>query len=672
MTREGFPHSARPRGAGKRTFAMVVSGVCVLGVCLIARYYWGAGHARAESPLTPAQSEPAVSSASATLKPTDPSQAPAAATASPTAADAMPAAAADTPSRAADKPVPHIVAYVNGHHIDREELAREALRHHGKEVLENMVNRQLIVAECQNRGITIAAAEVDAEIGRMAKQFRLPVDQWLKLLKQEKNFTPEQYATDVVWPTLALRALAGKQLSVSQEELLRAFEAAYGPAVQVRLIALSDAKSAEEVRAQAAAHPEKFGDLAKQRSEDSASASLKGMVQPIRQHGTLPAIEEAAFALSDGQVSQVVNAGGQYVIIKREGLIPARNVKLEQVSADLEHNIRERKLRKVASEIFAQLQSHAFIQNILNDPVKSRQMPGVAAVVNGAQISIRSVAEQCVERHGMEVLDGMIHRRLIELACKQQNITVSEAEIDAEIAHVAAMSVKSLPDGKPDTKAFLDLVTKQQHLSVEVYRQDAVWPTVALKKLVGSKVEVTEEDLQKGYEANYGAKAQCLAIVLNNLRRAQQVWDMARRNPTPEYFGQLAAQYSIEASSRALGGKVPPICKFAGQPLLEDEAFKLKPGELSGVIQVDDKYVILLCQSFTKRAEVELSTVRDLIADDLREKKQQVAMMQYMMELQDHATIDNYLTGKNTSPLANARHDAAVGSSMLRQVPGVR
>ena len=43
----------------------------------------------------------------------------------------------------------------------------------------------------------------------MAKSFSLPVDQWLKLLKQEREVQPEQYANDIIWPTLALRKLAG-------------------------------------------------------------------------------------------------------------------------------------------------------------------------------------------------------------------------------------------------------------------------------------------------------------------------------------------------------------------------------------------------------------------------------------------------------------------------------
>ena len=47
---------------------------------------------------------------------------------------------------AADSSAPAIVATVNTQRITREDLARECLRHYGKEVLESMVNKHLIVA----------------------------------------------------------------------------------------------------------------------------------------------------------------------------------------------------------------------------------------------------------------------------------------------------------------------------------------------------------------------------------------------------------------------------------------------------------------------------------------------------------------------------------------------
>ncbi|MGW8258000.1 MAG: hypothetical protein ACWGMZ_10980, partial [Thermoguttaceae bacterium] len=89
-------------------------------------------------------------------------------------------------------PPPEIVAKVNGQKISRDELGRECLVHYGKEVLEEMVNRLLIEAECSRRQISVSGREIDAEIERLSSHFGLPVDQWLKLLKQERDISPDQ------------------------------------------------------------------------------------------------------------------------------------------------------------------------------------------------------------------------------------------------------------------------------------------------------------------------------------------------------------------------------------------------------------------------------------------------------------------------------------------------
>ena len=97
--------------------------------------------------------------------------------------------------------------------------------------------------------------DVNAEIERMAKRFNIPVDQWLKLLEEERNVSPEQYANDIIWPMLALRRIAGERLSVSRQELRKEYETQYGDMVRVRLIAASSAEKAKKLRAQAAAIP---------------------------------------------------------------------------------------------------------------------------------------------------------------------------------------------------------------------------------------------------------------------------------------------------------------------------------------------------------------------------------------------------------------------------------
>lgn len=543
-----------------------------------------------------------------------------------------------------------VVARVNGEDISRNELAKECLRHYGEDVLERMTKKYLIIQECKKRQIEVSQEEVNAEINRMATRFSLPVDQWLTMLKQERGISPVQYSNDIIWPTLALKKLAGSQLQITEDEVRKEYEKYYGPAVKARMIACGNLEKAKRVLAVAKANPDQFGNLAKDESEDVNSASAKGLVNPIRRHLGFKEIEDAAFALKEGQISEVIAVAGQYVILKCEGHLPARSIKLEDARPQLEEAIRETKLGIVANGLFDELRKNAEVVNVLNDPVKSKQMPGVAALINGSKVSLEELAEMCIERHGEEVLAGTIQRRLLEQECKRRQVTVSEEEINAEIARAAAEMIEPKPDGSPNIEKWIDLITRQQGVSREVYRRDAVWPSVALKKLAGDKVEVTEEDMQRGFEANYGERVRCLAIVLDNHRRAQEVWQLARANATPEHFGELAEQYSVEAGSRALRGEVPPIQRHGGQPLLEKEAFALAPGELSSIIQIDQRFVILLCEGRTKPEPVKFEEVKDYIHADIFEKKLNLAMADYFQQLRAQATIDNYIAGTTQAP----------------------
>jgi parvulin-like peptidyl-prolyl isomerase len=163
-------------------------------------------------------------------------------------------------------------------------------------------------------------------------------------------------------------------------------------------------------------------------------------------------------------------------------------------------------------------------------------------------------------------------------------------------------------------------------------------------------VTVDEADIRKGYEANYGERVRCRAIVLSSMRRAQEVWDKARRNPSPEYFGDLAEEYSIEPTSKALRGEVPPLGRHGGQPQLEDVAFQLQDGQLSGVIQMGDKFVILRCEGRTERVAIDEGDVREILHRDIYEKKLRMAMSEKFEEINSTARVDNYLAGSSHSP----------------------
>ncbi len=582
-------------------------------------------------------------------------------------------AAKPTPPSTANTPTnpngPVIVATVNGQTISRDELAKLCLLRSGQDVLDSVINKYLIMQACKAQQITISQKDVDDEIGRIATKFNLTTAMYLKLIEDQRDIIPEQYAADVVWPMLALRSLARDKATVSQSDIDKAYQAEFGTKIQVRMLAVSDEKKARDLWQQAKAKPDSFKTIAKQHSEDPASASVEGLLPPIRRLGVDDPIEKVAFTLQPNQISDVFSVANMFITLQCVRHIGA-NLPSPQQIAEIQKGIRQEledvKLRELAETIFATLREQSSVVKILGNPELERQYPGVAAMINREPIPLATLEAECIKRFGPKVLDGAIHRRLLEGALESIGAKVEQADIDQEIARAAVYYGMVHNDGRPNIEAWFKEVLKEDGSSIELYVSDVVWPTVALKKMIAGKVTVTEQDLQKGFESNYGPRAEVLAIVCSNQRTAQEVWQMARDNPTEQFFGELASQYSVEPSSRSNFGKIPPLRRHSGQPILEEAAFKMQPGELSGIIEAGGQYVVLRSQGKTTSVVAELSAVRTELTKDILEKKQRLAMEKHLESLLSAAQIDNFLVPK--SQLGTAATQASL--KVMREQTG--
>lgn len=546
-------------------------------------------------------------------------------------------------------PTLKIVAQVNNQRVTRQELAEECMKRYGKEVMEMLVNKHLILQECDRLKIQVTDAEVQEEITKIAKRFSLPRDQWLKMLREERDITLEQYSREIIWPALALRRLAAHQLTVTPQEVQQAYDTEFGPAVQARMILVDNLQLAQQLHAQLQADATQFARLAIAHSKDLSTASAGGLMQPIRRHVGYAKVEEHAFALQAGQVSPVFELGKEFVILKCEQRIEARKVAFESVEPALTEGIRDRKLRNASHEVFAELQKRSTVEGVWNNPQLQQQYPGVAVIVNTKQIPMTEFAEECISRRGKEVLEGVISSRVLKQEVAKRQIVVTQADIDQELG-TTALSFLPEKDGLPDINGWLQKVSTEQDISVEYYIDEVIWPNVALKKMCFANVDITPDDLQKGFEANFGERVECRAIVFDNQRRAREVWEIARRTPTLENFEALAEQHSVDPASKAMRGVIPPIHRHCGQPLIEKEAFRLAAGELSSVLQVEGRFVVLFCKGRTQPVEANFAVVKDELYKDIFEKKLRVMMADQFTQLKESALIDNFLAGTTQRP----------------------
>lgn len=539
-----------------------------------------------------------------------------------------------------------VVAVVNADPITRNMLSEATVQRFGDEILENIVNRYLILQECNERGIEVTKQEVSGEIRRLAGKFGLSMESYLNLLEENRQITASQYSREIIWPMLSLRKLVADQVEVTDEEFTRAYLSQFGEAVKCRLIMVEDRAKATELHQQAISKPELFNQLAKEFSEDEASASVGGLIPPIRRYSGDSRLEDAAFALSNGAVSQVLQLGDQWIFLQAVRRIPASTPSpqsLPAIKEQINDRIRDEKVRAAAGDLFARLQQKAQVVKVLGDEQNEKQYPGVAAIINGQQVLVSQVGGEAIKRYGQDVLEGEINRKLLVQALRAEKKRVSQADLDQEIAEAAIGFGYVETDGSPNLSAWYESIASDAKTTPELYIEDVVWPSAALRKLVEEEVEVTQLDLDNGFESAYGPKVEVLAIVLSDQRTAQKVWEMARDNPTDVFFGGLAEQYSVEPVSSSNQGKVPPIRKHGGQPAVEREAFSLQPGELSGIIATGGKYLVLRCQGYTEPVVSDKTVVQAELLRDLSDRKTKRAMTAKFEVLVNDAEIDNLL-----------------------------
>jgi len=662
MTGKDARNSSSKHSPWKTRISLIIGVIAVIAICAIARFFAGTGAASAQSPAQN-RTQQTVAANTQANRPTAP------ASVSRPARPRTPAAptrTATTNGRAAATSQLKVVAHVNNQQITREQLASACLKRYGDEVIDSIINKHIVWQACQQNGINITEADVDAEIARMSGKFGLTPDRWMQMLQDERDITPQEYRSEIIWLTLALKRLAADQIEVTDQEVKNAVEAEYGSKIKARIIAVETAQQAEQVRALAVAKPETFGALAKEHSVDPSS-SVQGVIPPIRKHigdSAYASFEQMAFSLQEGQISPIVPLGDKFVIIKCEKILQPNylsNTVRQKAQVQIRHTLEEQKLRSSAAKTFSRLQENSKIVNVYNNAQLRQQMPGVAATINGQQVTVAALADECLKRYGKSVLDSEINRVMLLQALQRKQRSVTQADIDEELARAAEM-YGYMKDGQPDVNAWVQAITEQDKVTVDAYIQDAVWPSVALKKLVDAQVAVAADDIQRGFESNYGPRVQVKAIVLNSQRTANQVWAEARRDASSYAFGELASKYSIEPISKENSGQVPPIRRHSGQPIIEDAAFQLGPGDvesLSDVLVVGDKYIILKYLGHTDPVVTEMDEeIRKELYKDLYEKKLRIAMGQEFDRLKQSASVHNFLA--NTSQMAKPQKSEAL------------
>lgn len=534
-----------------------------------------------------------------------------------------------------------VVAYIHTNQpVTRQDLGEYLLARYGADKLPLLVNRRIIDRACANRGVAVTAAEVEASLSEDLKAKKIDLDTFVKsfLPRYKKNLL--EWKEDVLRPKLQMARLVTGQITVSDDEMRKAFESAYGEKIACRMIVwpLNQEKLAMEQYAALRDSEEAFAEAAK-RQPASELAAAGGKVKPIARYATNPHLEQQAFALRPGQVSTLIKTTDGIVLLKCDGRVPADNsVSFGSVKDYLAREIRERKLAIEIAAFFKSLKEQARPSVLLKKrdrqgPAAGHPSPGdaVAYIHGNVAITREELGEFLIARYGAEKIEFLVNRRIIDAECAARGVAVSAEEVEAQVE-------KDLKVYNVDARHFEKELLGKINKNMYEYREDIVRPQLLLRKLCQGRAKVTEEDVKKGFEARYGEQLECRIILWPHDQVKYAMAEYARLRDSEEEFARKAkAQPSPTLAAH--GGKIPRFGRHSlGDDSLEREAFRLRKGEVSTLIGTAQGQVVIKCdERYPPDARVKLDQVREAISADVLERKVQLEMQVAFKELKDKA-----------------------------------
>jgi len=255
-----------------------------------------------------------------------------------------------------------------------------------KEVLENLINRELLFQESQRKGIEVDEAAINEQVMTLKKRF--PSEAEFKSALMKANLSEAAIKAQIK-RGLAIQqfidAHIAQKAAVSDQEIKAFYEsrpALFKQPEQVRAshILIKVEPQADESQKATARNKieeiqqrlqkgEDFAALAQEFSQCPSSAK-GGDLGYFRRGQMVKPFEEAAFALRPGEVSDVVETRFGYHLIKVIDKKPESTISYEEIKDKLQEHLKQQKVRNQITLYIEELKGKAKVERFLTENSK--------------------------------------------------------------------------------------------------------------------------------------------------------------------------------------------------------------------------------------------------------------------------------------------------------------
>lgn len=256
-----------------------------------------------------------------------------------------------------------VVAYIYGNvAITREDLGEYLIARQGTDKVELLVNKRIIEHACQQAGVEVTAAEVNAALEQDCGQLHVDRKQFVDNVLKQYGKTMYEWKEDVLRPRLMLQKMCQSRVKVNDDDLRRAFESQFGEKVECRIIIWPKGEERIAQNEYDGIRKGEEGFARKARTQaHSHLAAVGGRIAPIaRYSGAHPEVENWAFKLQPGEISQLIATPDGTVCLKVDRKIPADDkAKLDDVREQLTKSVFDTKVTQEIAVVMKELREKA-------------------------------------------------------------------------------------------------------------------------------------------------------------------------------------------------------------------------------------------------------------------------------------------------------------------------
>jgi parvulin-like peptidyl-prolyl isomerase len=279
-----------------------------------------------------------------------------------------------------------IVAKVNGTSLTQKDLdaeldrlipqltfhrniSPEKRKFYYAKALEELVNRELQYQDARARDIKIDKEKVDAQLDKFKKRFKTEEEYKTAL---EKEGASEEKVRAAIEKEMLVQAVVAKAVTekaqMSEEALKEYYDKNTAKfkqpeSVKLRLISTKDEKKARDIFEKLKGGDD-FGELAYGLSEDSYRVK-SGDIGYMHKGRMLPELEEVAFKLDVGKISDPIKAENGWFIIKVEDRKPEHQIPFEEIKGKLKKEMEAEKANELKKKWVEDLRAKAKIEILL-------------------------------------------------------------------------------------------------------------------------------------------------------------------------------------------------------------------------------------------------------------------------------------------------------------------